>query len=79
MCKILARTKGMAREDWLALRRQGIGGSDAGAVCGVNPYANALSVYRDKTGEDLEEDDNNAAGQGSWGICGEQVYRGDPP
>ena len=64
MCKILARTKGMAREDWLALRRQGIGGSDAGAVCGVNPYANALSVYRDKTGEDLEEDDNESMRQG---------------
>ena len=64
MCKILARTKGMAREDWLALRRQGIGGSDAGAVCGVNPYANALSVYRDKTGEDLEEEDNESMRQG---------------
>ena len=32
MCKILAKTKDMTREEWLTLRKQGIGGSDAGAV-----------------------------------------------
>lgn len=49
MYRILAKTKEMPREEWLKLRRKGIGGSDAGAVCGVAPYANAMSVYRDKT------------------------------
>ena len=38
MCKILAKTKDLSKEDWLKLRKQGIGGSDAGAVCGLNPY-----------------------------------------
>ena len=29
-------TVGMSREEWLRLRKTGIGGSDAGAVCGLN-------------------------------------------
>lgn len=31
-------TTGMSREEWLTERKNGIGGSDAGAVCGLNPY-----------------------------------------
>lgn len=64
MCKILAKTKGMPREEWLRLRRKGIGGSDAGAVCGVNPYANALSVYREKTGDGDGDSENESMRQG---------------
>lgn len=66
MCKILARTKNMPRKDWLNLRRQGIGGSDAGAVCGLNPYASAMDVYISKKGEKPEQEDydNEAMKQG---------------
>ena len=32
-------TKKMPHEEWLQYRRQGIGGSDAGAICGMSPYA----------------------------------------
>ena len=28
-------TAGMSREEWLRLRKTGIGGSDAGAICGL--------------------------------------------
>ena len=45
---------GLNRQEWLALRKTGIGGSDAGAVCGANPYSSAMKVYLDKT-EDAEE------------------------
>lgn len=45
---------GLNRQEWLALRKNGIGGSDAGAVCGANPYSSAMKVYLDKT-EDAEE------------------------
>lgn len=38
MCMVIAKTKDMDRKDWLMLRKNGIGGSDAGAVCGLNPY-----------------------------------------
>lgn len=50
----IATTKNMPRETWLQLRRNGIGGSDAGAVCGVNPYRSAFNVYMDKTGQSKE-------------------------
>lgn len=57
-------TKGMAREEWLKLRRTGIGGSDAGAICGLNPYSSPMTVYRDKTGDYLEDEDNESMRQG---------------
>ena len=47
-------------EGWLRLRKSGIGGSDAGAVCGVNPYSSAMKVFQDKTNESVEEQDNEA-------------------
>lgn len=33
MARILAKTKDMPREEWLAYRRKGIGGSDAAKIC----------------------------------------------
>lgn len=65
MCKILAKTKDMKRSDWLKLRKQGIGGSDAGAICGLNPYASAMDVFVDKTNTmDKEDYDNEAMRMG---------------
>ena len=62
MCKILAKTKDMTREEGLTLRKQGIGGSDAGAVCGLNPYVSPMDVYMDKMTEVIPEQnrDNEA-------------------
>lgn len=51
---------GVSNTDWLRLRKSGIGGSDAGAICGVNPYSSAMKVFRDKTSEEVEELDNEA-------------------
>ena len=45
---------GVSNADWLRLRKSGIGGSDAGAICGVNPYSIAMKVFRDKTSTDVE-------------------------
>lgn len=56
MCRIIAKTKDMPREEWLRLRKNGIGGSDAGAICGLNPYSSALDVYYNKTSESIEMD-----------------------
>lgn len=33
---------GVSNSEWLQLRKSGIGGSDAGAICGVNPYSSAM-------------------------------------
>lgn len=45
---------------WLRLRKSGIGGSDAGAICGVNPYSSAMKVFQDKTSEAVEEENSEA-------------------
>lgn len=63
MCKTIS-TLGMKREEWLKLRKKGIGGSDAGAVCGLNPYTSPAAVYRDKTTDGVAMPDNEAMRQG---------------
>ncbi len=62
--KKLISTLQLSREEWLRYRKQGIGGSDAGAVCGLNPYRTAAHVYLDKITEDVEEIDNESMRQG---------------
>ncbi len=53
-------TAGIDHEGWLQLRRQGIGGSDAGAVCGLDPYKSRMRVFVDKTTDETETLDNEA-------------------
>lgn len=55
---------GLSNREWLALRKTGIGGSDAGAICGLNPYTSAMAVFQDKTSDSLEDRDNEAMRQG---------------
>ena len=62
--KKLVSTLNLDKESWLKYRKQGIGGSDAGAVCGLNPYRTAIQVYYDKTSDSIEDVDNEAMRQG---------------
>jgi len=48
----LVATKALPREDWLAVRKQGIGSSDAAAAVGLNPYKSQLELWLEKTGRD---------------------------
>lgn len=63
MAKLIS-TKDISHEEWLRYRKQGIGGSDAGAICGLNPYRTAIQVYHDKTSDASEQVDNEAMRQG---------------
>ena len=38
------------REEWLALRRRYIGGSDAAAAVGISPYKSPFTLYAEKIG-----------------------------
>ena len=49
--------QGVKRNEWLNLRKTGLGGSDAGAVCGLNPYSSPLQVFYDKTSEEVQDKD----------------------
>lgn len=46
----LADTKDMGREEWLQVRKQGIGSSDAAAAVGLCPYKSMLELWMEKTG-----------------------------
>ena len=45
-----------SREKWLELRRGSIGGSDAGAIMGLNPWKSAYTLWLEKCGELPAED-----------------------
>lgn len=60
----LVSTNGMDHETWLQYRKTGIGGSDAGSICGLNPYSSAVSVFQDKTQQMIVEKDNESMRQG---------------
>ncbi len=53
--KKLVSTVDLPHDDWLKYRKQGIGGSDAGAILGFNKYKSPHSVWLDKT-TDFSED-----------------------
>lgn len=44
------------RSSWLEARRKGIGGSDAGAILGMNKYKNNVQLWEEKTGLTAPED-----------------------
>jgi len=46
----LVGTRTLDRNTWLAIRRSGIGSSDAAAALGLNPYKSQLELWMEKTG-----------------------------
>jgi putative phage-type endonuclease len=57
----LVDTKNMPREDWLEVRKSGIGGSDAAAAVGLSPYMSPLELWLVKTnrGASLPQPDSD--------------------
>ena len=60
----LVSTVGLPKEEWLKYRKQGITGTDAGAITGMNPYVSAFQVYQDKITEEISDFDNESMRQG---------------
>lgn len=58
---VLVETENLSREEWLAYRRRGIGGSDAAAIFGISPFRTARDLYYDKLDIVSVEDD-----EGNW-------------
>ncbi len=54
----------ISRDEWLRERLGSIGGSDAGAILGLNPYRSPYTVWAEKTGRLPEQEDNEAMRQG---------------
>lgn len=53
-------TVNMPHEEWLAHRQNSIGGSDASAIIGLNPYSSPYTVWADKLGKIPPKEDNEA-------------------
>lgn len=69
VAKRLVSTKDLSREDWLAVRKQGIGSSDAAAACGIHPYLSMLELWMIKTGRMTSNIDESIEGYSPlyWG------------
>lgn len=63
MCKEIAYN---SKEEWLSLRRNFIGGSDAGSVVGMNPYKSAYTLWAEKTGKIPEFEGNLTTEVGAY-------------
>ena len=74
MCKILASTENMPYERWLEYRKQGIGGSDASVVCGINRYQSPVELWLDKTNQLPYQEAGEAA---YWGTLLENIVRSE--
>lgn len=60
------------REQWLEARKNGIGGSDAAAILGLNPWKSPLALYNEKIGL-LESDSLDDKEYVEWGNILEPV------
>jgi putative phage-type endonuclease len=72
----LVKTKELPREDWLVIRKQGIGSSDAASAVGLNPYKSPLELWMEKTGRDgnlPKIDPQDEEGPMYWGTLLEPI------
>ena len=60
MARKIADTKKMTHDEWVALRKSSIGGSDAAVCVNMNPYSDLLTLYADKKGLSSEKDTSEA-------------------
>lgn len=54
------KTKNMSNEDWLKLRKRSIGGSDCGAILGMNEYMSAYDLWLKKRNPQIKEEPKNS-------------------
>lgn len=72
----LVKTNTLSRDDWLTVRKGGIGSSDAGTAVGLNPYQSPLELWMIKTGRDgnlPKIDPNDETSPMYWGSLLEHI------
>lgn len=72
----LVKTNNLDREDWLTVRKGGIGSSDAASAVGLNPYKSQLELWMEKTGRDANLPKVDPKDQSSpmyWGTLLESI------
>lgn len=72
----LVKTHDLSRDQWLTVRKGGIGSSDAAAAVGLNPYTSRLTLWLEKTGRDgnlPKTDPNDETSPMYWGTLLEHI------
>jgi putative phage-type endonuclease len=72
----LVKTNHLPRDEWLKIRKRGIGSSDAGAAVGLHPYKSPLELWMEKTGRDgglPKTDPNDETSPMYWGTLLESI------
>jgi putative phage-type endonuclease len=72
----LVKTNDLNRDEWLNVRKRGIGSSDAGAAIGLHPYKSPLELWMEKTGRDAglpKVDPNDETSPMYWGTLLEPI------
>ena len=72
----LVKTNDLTRDDWLTVRKGGIGSSDAASAVGLNPYKSQLQLWMEKTGRDEnlpKTDPNDETSPMYWGTLLEPI------
>lgn len=54
------------REEWLEVRKQGIGSSEVATIVGLNPWETPYQLWRKKRGIDQPVQENQAMRRGHW-------------
>ena len=77
MYKKIFDSKNATREEWLKVRKLGLGGSDMSAVLGVNQWRSPLDVWLDKTSDTVEEKESEPDVLGYYprGYCGPRIRK----
>lgn len=65
MLNTFISTEHMTKETWKTYRRQGIGGSDVSAICGISKYKSAFQLWAEKTGNAYENEEQSESSY--WG------------
>ena len=68
--KIIAKLNDLTREEWLSLRRVGVGGSEAAAASGLSRWQSKLGLWLDKLGQGKPVEESE---QMYWGTVMEPV------
>ncbi|MGG4579126.1 YqaJ viral recombinase family nuclease [Alcaligenes sp. Me129] len=72
----LVKTNTLSRDEWLEVRKHGIGSSDAAAAVGLNPYKSQLALWMEKTGRDADmpkPDPHDTTAPVYWGTLLEPI------
>jgi putative phage-type endonuclease len=72
----LVKTNTLDRDQWLTVRKGGIGSSDAASAVGLNPYKSQLELWMEKTGRDANLPKVDPKDQSSpmyWGTLLESI------